>query len=165
MTTKYTPKQRDAVISEARKILERHLDEPLPHDEPPSPAHAQPLSFEDPLERWKREAVEADQRRAAGRAELRRQERDAEAAARLMDAATAQAWDAYIDARIAAALQAPMNNMNEFARATEAFAKAIDDKIVELQTLLTRLNAGETAMRAAREGAPLDLPLIHRRTN
>jgi hypothetical protein len=154
--TKYTPEEKAAIFAESRRILSEELipppERPAPEPEPP------PLVFEDDVARWRREADEADARREAARAQLRRESRDAERA-RGLD------WmahiDAYVEQRIAAALVEHQHGVVELAKSVVEFANATDGKLLELERLLTKLDARQTSLHAlddTHRGTIIDMP-------
>jgi hypothetical protein len=75
-----------------------------------------------------------------------------------MDAATARAWERWCDSRIERALAAQRDDVAELARSTVEFANAVDKKLCELQTLLTKLSAVHEQLRAHNDRRPLDMP-------
>jgi|SRR5262249_30931127 len=86
---------------------------------------SQPL--EDPLQRWKREADESDRQREAARAQLRREEREAERA-RGAD------WWAAVDAHIERRLAEHQEQFAELAKASAEFS----DKVLQALDRLAR---------------------------
>jgi uncharacterized coiled-coil protein SlyX len=75
-----------------------------------------------------------------------------------MDAATAQAWERWCDSRIERALAAQRDDVAELARSIVEFVNAVDKKLCELQTLLTKLSAVHEQLRAHDARQPFDLP-------
>jgi hypothetical protein len=148
--------------AESERLLSCDFSNPPPPDEQSTRGHGHalpPLEFEDPVERWKREANEATRRRELADAERKRQEREDERR-RGAD------WWAAIDARIDAALAGQRDNVAELARASVEFANAVQDRLLAMETLLARLDTKLTELRAIDDQhRVVDMPKLVRRTN
>jgi chromosome segregation ATPase len=159
--TKYTPEQIAAIYAESRRLLE---DEP---NEPPAtaaPMREVPIPEpEDAMDRWRREAAEADARRAAAKAELRRAEDD------LARSRSAVARIVELERRCAELEQNVANAnavMNELAQGAEAFARAVDEGLLRMEKKLGELGGKLVELRAADDQRRVvDLPKLVRRTN
>jgi hypothetical protein len=85
-----------------------------------------------------------------------------------MDAATAQAWERWVDQRIAAALAEHHREFSEPARASVAFADAVSARLRELEKLIAKRGTVHDQLRAHDDRRPLDLralPLRSRSVN
>ena len=147
--SRFTDQERAEIYAESRRLLEDKppVTPPAPAPEPEPP----PLMPEDPIAKWKREADARDRERKAAIAERQRVER----AARASDWS---AWDAYVDARIAAALAERQHEIVELAHSSVEFAKAVDKKLAELERLLTKITDTHKELREHLAREPLDMP-------
>ena len=122
----------------------------MPRYEPPdteaaaAPRRDDPIVFEDPVAKWKREADEAEQRRAAAKAELREQEQQMIRAAQGDD----------IDRRIAAALDA------YDVAVGRALAEERKRMRKEFKAALAELREELNVQRAHESGKVVDLPAV-----
>jgi hypothetical protein len=120
---------------------------------------------EDDMDRWRRLAAESDERRAAAKAELRREEGDN---ARVL---SALGRIAALERRVAEAEQLAAQSdetMRELARGAEAFSAAVSDVLDRVETKLTQLNSKIVELRSlddVRRGEIIDLPDFRRRAN
>src|SRR5262249_35738627 len=97
MTKHFTDAERRAGYAESQRLLR---DPPAPHERAPEPPReVPPPMFEDELDRWRREADEADAVREQCRAELRRESRENERVLTALERISA------LEARVAAAEQ------------------------------------------------------------
>lgn len=108
-----------------------------------------PLTFEDPVECWKREGTEQMRQRAAFKTAMRREEREAQRA-RVQDLAANDARLAALEQRLAAA-ERSMTMVHELARGCVEFSNAVDTKLHALEALSARLDATLTSMRGIHE--------------
>jgi hypothetical protein len=104
------------------------------------------INFEDPLEKWRRDANERERQRANAKAELRREERD-------ITRSTQPDWGALtalIDQRISAALAEQRRELVAVADSVVALSKAVDSKLGQIEKMLKSGASPETR--------PLDAP-------
>ena len=131
-------------------------DEPV--SPPPAPVRERAIVFEDNMDRWRREAAESDARRAAAKAELRREEGDHARA--LFAVARIAALEQRI-AELEASVAQSDETMRELARGAETFARAVDDGLLRMETKLTELSGKLVELRAAGDlhhAGVVDLP-------
>jgi|SRR5215831_8795707 len=149
---KFTEQERAEIFRRSCELLEDKPPEPPPAPEPPLV-----LEEIDPVRKWREEADAHDRERQANRAAMQRQQRDAARA-------NWSAWDAYVDARIAAALAQRQHELTELASSTVAFANAVDKKLQEFDRLLNELKAAlkQERQHAAREPLDMPSPLVRR---
>jgi hypothetical protein len=131
-------------IAAVRRVSERLLRDDKPATARAQPAPVREIVIEPEADRYRREGTEYEQRRAAAKRALRREQ--------LVEAERARApdWSA-IDARIAAALAVQRREFMDLiqglvdacAETSETVGK-IDNQLAGLQGLLTRLNDGES---------------------
>jgi hypothetical protein len=142
---RFTDQERAEIYAESCRLLEDKPPAPTPTPEPP-------LVFEniDPVQKWREHADAFERQRAAARAKLQAER----AAAR----ADWSAWNAYIDARVAAALAERQHEIVELAHSSVEFATAVDRKLAELERLLTKLSATHNELREHVAREPLDMP-------
>ena len=135
--SRFTEQERAEIFRRSRELLDGDRPAATPPTSAPTPTPE--LVFEDQMDRWRREADERDKQRAAAKAELKR----------ARDAARANwsEWDAYVDARIAAALAERQHEIVELANSSVAFAKAVDKKLAELERLLTKITDTHKELR------------------
>jgi multidrug efflux pump subunit AcrA (membrane-fusion protein) len=139
--SKFSDQEKAAIFRESRRLL-KDDGRPVP------PVAREPLPeivFEDPLERYKREADAADAERAA---ELRRQERASERITRK------QANDLALEARVAElearvdALEQAVSGFNGVADGAVQFSNAAVERLNELAGLANKVDGTLTTMRA-----------------
>src|SRR5262245_5983559 len=96
------------------------------------------VTYEDPVEKWKRDGELRKQQRANAKAELRRQERDI---VRSQPRPQSVDWDA-IDLRIATALAEErrelIGKIQDVAESTVAFSNAVDSKLRQIEKQLNK---------------------------
>jgi len=159
--SKFTPAQVAAIRAESERLLS---DKPPP--EPPAPVRETPIMFEDDVEKWKRLGDEATARRAAAKAELRREEGD------LARVKSAVGRIVALEQRVAElewALADAKATTNELAKSAQAFGEAvtqatfrIEQRLAELSTTLTELRALNDVRRGVID---MPSPLQPRRVN
>jgi hypothetical protein len=149
--SRYTDSDRAAILRKSRELLERGIDKPAPPREEPPAYEPPPITFEDPLRRWQREADEATRRREAADAERRRQERETE---RARGADWLTAINACIDRRLAEHYE----QFSQLAKASAEFSDAVDARLRQLEELIAKLDATHAKLRAHGTREPLDLP-------
>jgi uncharacterized coiled-coil protein SlyX len=162
--SRYSPADRDRILRQSREILERG-DKPPPSPAQPAPVREIPLTFEDPVEAWKREGTEIEQRRAEAKAELRREEGDN---ARVLSALGRIAALEQRIAELEASLAQSDETMRELARGAADFGAAVDGGLARMETKLAELSGKLTELRSlddVRRGTVLDLPDFRRRVN
>jgi hypothetical protein len=156
--SRFTPEQIAAIRAKSEQLLRDKPPDPPPA---PEPVREVPIVFEDAMDRWRKEADERDREREAARDQMRREQRDAERA-RSAD------WNAWVDARIAAALAEHDAQLTGFEQASAEFSNKVlqgfdrlDGLVAQLDTKLTELRALNDLQRAD----VLDLPDFRRRAN
>jgi hypothetical protein len=150
-------KQIAALRAESRKLMHSRPSAAPPRDE--QPVREVPLPEpEDPMDRWRREADESDRERAAARAALRREEQD------LARSQSAVARIASLERRIAELEQSVATSdavMKELAAGAEAFARAVNEGLLRMETKLTELGTKMLELRSLddqRRGSVIDMP-------
>src|SRR5262249_45931163 len=148
--SRFSPAEIARVRALSEKLLRDSVERDPVEDEPPAPqleSREVPLpTFESDMDRWRREARESDERRAAAKAELRREE---EANARARSTDWWSAIEAHVEQRIAAALVERQHEISELARAMCDFAAACDKRLVEIEGMLKKLSTAHVARAAA----------------
>jgi hypothetical protein len=154
----FSEHEKAQILRTSRQLL-RDKDKPPGTPPAPEPPPIE-IKFEDPLEKWKREADEADARREAARAAMRREERKEREA---MTHARALGADAA--ARITA-LEGRMDEaerqISELSRAVSDFSDAVtggfrslEEQCAKLDTKLTELRALDDQHRVIDMPSPL----------
>jgi hypothetical protein len=163
MMSRFTDAERARILAESRRILsDEPPARPEPAPEPPREVHVQ---FEDEVQKWAREADEADARRAAAKAELRREEGDNARALTAIERITA------LEQRIAELEQSVATSdamSRELAQGTVTFSQAVNQGLARMDVKLAELSGKLTEMRCledARRGQIIDLPDFRRRAH
>jgi hypothetical protein len=150
-----------AVLAESRRLLEdkpKAPEQPAPVREVPEP------SIPDALELWKKQADEADARRAEAKRELRREEGN------LLEARSAVARIDTLEAHVAELQRTVAESgemMEQLARGAETFSAAVNDVLGRMEKRLEELSTKLTELRAVddlhRRGViDMPSPLIRR---
>jgi hypothetical protein len=131
MPKHFTTKEARAVLEQSRRLLE---DEPCEPKPPPFE-----VKFEDPMDRWRREADEAAAARVAADAERRAAE---QAAADQRNAAAKRASDLALAERMALEKRVAdlENQVTELARGTMGFSDAATTGLRRLENFATKLD-------------------------
>jgi hypothetical protein len=154
--SRFTPEQIAAIRRESERLLR---DEPPPRPEPAPPREPPPIVFEDAMDRWRREADEADRERAAAKAELRREEDD------LARTRSAIARIAALEQRVAELEQSVATSdatTRELAGGIIEFSNVVTSGLLKIEKHADELDNKLTEMRALndlrRDGEIIDLP-------
>jgi hypothetical protein len=151
----FTESEKARILRESRRIL-RNRDKPPGSPPSPEPPPVE-IKFEDPMDRWRREAAEQEARFAAERAASQRAEREGREAM-----ARARALDGAME-RIAA-LEGRMDQceheISALARAIENYSDAVNGALTNIDKQLEKLGTTLAEIRAADDlhRAALDLP-------
>jgi uncharacterized coiled-coil protein SlyX len=153
--SKFTAAQRAEIFRRSRQLL-RDKDRPPSAAPSPEPPPVE-IKFEDPLERYKREANEQAARFEAERAKRKREEREDEIArTRAVQNNELEARVAGLEERMAEAER----QISELSRAVGDFSDAVNGGFASLDKQLAQLSAKLTEIRALddQQRAVLDLP-------
>jgi hypothetical protein len=152
--SRFSDQEKAAIFRRSRELLER---DGVPSTPPPTP-ESPPLVFESEMDRWRREADEFEQKRAAAKAALRREERD------IAHAHTLEARIAELEQRVAAVEQ--RDDVAEFAKASAEFSDKTLQALDRLEQLCAELSGKLTELRAADDlHRVVDPPKLVRRAN
>jgi hypothetical protein len=147
--SRFSDRERASILEQSRRILTD--EQPPARPEPAAPREVQ-VEFEDDMDRWRREADEADQVRAAAKAAMRREEQadvrhQRQAPDVLVElAARVSTLEDRVDA-IAEALA----GLDTLANGTMTFSNAVTEKLEGLVTLTNKVDAAVTTLRFVHE--------------
>jgi hypothetical protein len=153
--SQFTDSEKARILREAHRFV-RDRDKPLGATPSPEPPPIE-IKFEDPMDRWRREADAATRQREAAKAAMQREQREGREAmgrARALDGAEARI--AALEERMAEAERqvAQLSRaVGDFSDAVNAGFLSLDKQLEKLSTLLTSLRAADDQHRAV-----LDMP-------
>jgi len=149
---RFTDAERNAIFEQSRRIL---ADEPKAPEQPAQVREVPEPSIPDALELWKKQADEADARRAEAKRERLRQEREdreALARARALDGAEARitALEGRMD-EVERQIAELSGAVGEFSNAVNQGVFSLDKQLEMVSTKLNELHALEDIRKAAIE--------------
>jgi hypothetical protein len=147
--TKFTDAEISKIYAESRRLL---ADEPNGPPRAAEPVREVVVPEIDPVLRWREEADKADRERAAEKARMRREERDAAAAyaRQAVDSAEIEQRLSSIEARLDS-LELVVSGFNSVADGAAQFSTATVARLQELTALADKVDASLTTMRHVHE--------------